>query len=153
MYIIPSKTSDSAETEALIARSGAELLEPKSLYEFVRLSNYDSIQFMRVDDLMMTKIMRNLGDIVPEGQVPQVLMNVPGHAQTSRWASEAVALAPIDWKQVEPTLLKSGIVSGDAATATTRSVASRKGTDLGNLDATEENKLDDKFSDFSLKEE
>lgn len=150
MYIIPARISDAQETIDIITRSGAEIIDPKSVYEFVKFSDWEKIQFMRLDDALMTTVMRMLVHIVPEGKVPTVVFNVPGHGQSHIFANESFALAPVDWPQVETILLRSGIVSGNAADATERSVAARRGLSHDNIDLSASNKLDEAMDDFSL---
>lgn len=127
VYLMPMKQSDAPETEALIEKAGFPLYSPETLYDYVRLTNFAETQFFALPDLVFTKLMRNLGDLTPPDEFPKVLFGVPGYPASPRFTSESAAIVGEEWRSLEPSLLKSGLVSDTTSDAQDRSTAARKG--------------------------
>ena len=127
IYIIPKKTSDAPETEALLQKAGHPLYTPETLYDYVRLTDFADTQFFSLHDTLFTKLMRNISDLTPENEFPKVLFGVPGYSASPRFTSESAAIVGDEWRSLEPNLIKSGLTSGTTEEAQDRSQAERKG--------------------------
>jgi hypothetical protein len=127
IFLLPRKNEPSAETDAIIKKMGAEVFEVKNLYDYVKASDFSATQFFSMDDNTFTKLMRNIGDLTPEGEMPRVLFGAPGYVASPRFVSESGAIIHEEWKDIEPMFLKSGMMAMNKDEAQERSVEERKG--------------------------
>jgi len=146
IYIIPSKKDEATTTEAIMKRAGGEIIDPTTLYEMIKMYEPGSMQFIRLNDSLMTKFLRNVHELTPDSTLPTVVFNVPGHAQTPTWMSEAHAMAPVDWMTIEPALLKSGVTASNTEEAEARSLPNRRSTNADSANTNGTKKLKSMFS-------
>lgn len=146
VYILPLATAPAAELQALVERAGGEILTPDSLYDFVRATDYEALQFMSVSDELFTKIMRNVSDVTPKGELPKVLFGAPGYAPSPRIVPEANALVIEEWRNIEPSLMKSGLTSANKEEAQERSLGARR--HIGAQTPESEQKMQNKLATY-----
>lgn len=130
IYIIPTLSSDrdSQQVRELAKRARVPLVEPDKLFE-IYSAFPSSVVLLSLGDQSLNALTSNVDELLPEA--PTAIFNVPGALYTHSWTllSQKFALYPIDWKEIEVKLLKSGTLGTTADAVASSMGRSNRGTD------------------------
>lgn len=130
IYIIPALSSDrdSQQVRDLAKRARVPLVEPDKLFE-IYTAFPASIVLLSLSDHSLNALTSNVDELLPEA--PTAIFNVPGALYSHSWTllSQKFALYPVDWKEIEVKLLKSGTLGTTADAVASSMSRSNRGTD------------------------
>lgn len=105
IYLIPP-VADAAEILEITKKAGVPFEVFNSLRELILKSHQVPIIIGTIQPKDLLVLNRYSQTLLEE--LPTAVMSVPGALYTGEWVSLASALPPIDWKEIQSKLAKSG---------------------------------------------
>lgn len=116
-YLIPD-SGNFDELSERVKTAGATLITPQSVRELILNENDSTLVIAGVSAMDMMVISRHSDTLMAE--MPSVVMSVPGIIYPGDWMSAAAIFPPMDFKEIEGKLLKSGTTAFTPAQGTKR---------------------------------
>lgn len=105
-YVVPP-TGDLSKLSEFAARVKMEVLQVKTVREFVLTVEANPISVIVAPAQVISLLARHSGELLTE--MPFCLISVPGLLYSSEWTAAAATLPPENWSQFEGKWSRSGL--------------------------------------------
>jgi hypothetical protein len=124
IYIAPESSGETNEVEEIARRAGFPILEVEKVGQLIKRED-EPVLIARLSNHNAMVLMRNLSTLLSEP--PSVVTNMPGSKHSLEFTSITSSLYPVDWKELEAKLTKSGLLGQDVDSAEKRTPANFEG--------------------------